>query len=83
LYLNKKKSVDKHVIVFHTDIGIQFIFSSSQEPKTHVSFPCHWSSTVHPPLTFHILILSRTTGPNLTKLWCNTPCVVLFRNYVR
>jgi hypothetical protein len=40
-----------------------------------VSVVCH-------SLNFHILIFSRTTGSNWTKLWCDTLWMPLFQNCV-
>jgi hypothetical protein len=42
---------------------------SSLGPKVQMSFPHHFVSVVCHPLNFHILIFSRTTGSNWTKLW--------------
>lgn len=48
-----------------------------------MSFPHYFASVVCHPLTFHILIFSRTTRLNWSKLRCDTLWMLLFQNYVR
>ena len=55
---------------------------SSLGPKVQMSFSHHFVSVVCHPLNFHILIFSRTTGSNWTKLWCDTLWMPLFQNCV-
>ena len=52
---------------------------SSLGPKVQMSFSHHFVSVVCHPLNFHILIFSRTTGSNWTKLWCDTLWMLLFQ----
>ena len=55
---------------------------SSLGPKVQMSFSHHFVSVVCHPLNFHILIFSRTTGSNWTKLWCDTLWMPIFQNCV-
>jgi hypothetical protein len=55
---------------------------SSLGPMVQMSFSHHFVSVVCHPLNFHILIFSRTTGSNWTKLWCDTLWMPLFQNCV-
>jgi hypothetical protein len=55
---------------------------SSLGPKVQMSLSHHFVSVVRHPLNFHILIFSRTTGSNWTKLWCDTLWMLLFQNCV-
>ena len=45
---------------------------SSPGPTVQMSFSHHFVSVICHPLTFLILIFSRTTRSNWTKLWCDT-----------
>jgi hypothetical protein len=51
--------------------------------KAQMSFSHHFVSVVGHPLTFCILIFSRTTRSNWTKLWSDTLWMLLFQNYVQ
>ena len=56
---------------------------SSPGPTVQMSFSHHFVSVICHPLTFRILIFSRTTRSNWTKLWCDTLWMLLFQKCVR
>jgi hypothetical protein len=59
------------------------VFSSpGPKAQAQMSFSHHFVTVVVHPLTFRILIFSRTTRSNWTKLWSEALWMLLFQNCI-